>query len=173
MNKLKFFDISDNNIKTVPDRLFEQMDDLILLDLGGNQIKSFDSLESIISPNKQPSLTISLAMNRLVYLKTSRIDLQEQTLILYGNPWNCTQWDEMAYHIDGHLSKCDTALTSSGKALFCFDLVVTDYSLNANKFEEDVDNYHNVVKNATKNGNCSLKFDIKRTLLKTFTGCVA
>lgn len=171
LKKLKIFDIAYNEIKTVSAQVFAQMEDLTLLDISGNKIQSSYILDSIILPNKQSSLTVSLAMNSLTYLNTSGLRLQKQTFILYGNPWDCKQWSKLITQIGTHISKCDTEFTSTGKAPYCFDFILHSYFLNDN-FKRDVINYHNLVKNSLKDVNCALNPDKNQILLQSSFGCV-
>ena len=82
LKKLVVFDISYNAISTLKEDTFKNMDDLKLVDFSNNRISSASVLEWINTPGKQPSLTVSLALNRLRDLILDNVSLQNQTLAL-------------------------------------------------------------------------------------------
>ncbi|XP_044254148.1 keratocan-like [Tribolium madens] len=121
LKQLVIFDMSHNEIKFVEKWTFKNMENLQIVDLSNNVIASHFILKWLDVPNKQPTLTISLAFNRLRYLDLENLPLQNKTFILYGNPWNCSKWNELKTGLTGHEGKCDMGFLANERCPYCIN----------------------------------------------------
>ncbi|XP_044255004.1 carboxypeptidase N subunit 2-like [Tribolium madens] len=171
LTQLVIFDVSFNAITTIPNDIFKNMNKLKLLDLSNNNIYSPLVLQHFQIPAKQ-ELTISLALNRLRSLNLTDVSLNEKTLVLYGNPWNCDIWHEMKTELSGHESECDSKLLSNGKVPYCINYRSGSYPFIA-LWEQDIDRFHQTVKNSLKNSGCVLEPARNHWLYNIHVACVA
>ncbi|KAJ3659751.1 hypothetical protein Zmor_011424 [Zophobas morio] len=173
LKQLLVFDISFNEIVTIQKGTFKDMRKLKLLDLSNNNIQSPTVLEWLITPGKQPSLTISLALNRLRDLDLQGVSLEKQSLTLYGNPWDCTTWAALKTKLSGHESRCDLEFLTKGNVPYCINYSVTDAAdLYNNTWERDIANLREAVRKNEQNSDCTLADIRNKDLYPIDYGCV-
>ena len=175
LTQLVIFDISHNKITTFKKGIFEKMDKLRFVDLSNNQITSDLVLEWISIPNKQPTLTVSLALNRLRNVNLDNVgkaSLQNQTFVLYGNPWDCNRWPKVKTALSGHESKCDVEFLSSGSVPYCINYLSGSYPFDG-LWDQEIDTFHKTVKESEKKAGCILAPNRHEWLHHINVGCVA
>lgn len=153
LKQLVLFDMSFNEIKSVEKWTFKDMENLQMVDLSNNIIASHYILNWLDVPNKQPTLTISLAFNRLRTLNLDNLSLQNKTLILYGNPWNCSAWNTLKEKLQSHESKCDMEFLASERTPYCINYTPGVYKFES-MWETDIDKYLKVCKKNEKLDEC-------------------
>ncbi|XP_063923410.1 protein phosphatase 1 regulatory subunit 7-like [Zophobas morio] len=155
LEQLVVFDISFNSISTLERGTFEKMDNLKLIDLSDNNIHQSDVLQLLSTPGKQPSLTVSLALNRLSNLELENLSLQTQTFVLYGNPWKCNVWHEIKKNLSVRESDCSFELPSNETLPICVSYVVDgDYSSRETEIAKFVAAFREILKNRPRNFYC-------------------
>ena len=154
LKQLLVFDISSNEIETIKKGTFKDMSKLKLLDLSNNNIGSPIVLEWLIIPGKQPSLTISLALNYLKDLNLRRVSLEDQSLVMYGNPWRCSFWRELQIMLSSYGSRCDLEFWAKGDVPYCVNYSVQD--VYANTWDSDIARLRELVMKSETNSYCTL-----------------
>jgi Leucine-rich repeat (LRR) protein len=118
VNKLDF---SFNCINFIEMEEFEELKELTHLDLSGNKLERFPL--RYFKKIKAERMTILLSYNLLTNIKI-RDNVKPMTLTLYGNPWNCKCWQNVATHLIEDkftTTKCDLELFKAGHVPVCID----------------------------------------------------
>jgi Leucine-rich repeat (LRR) protein len=118
VNKLDF---SFNCINFIEMEEFEELKELTHLDLSGNKMERFPL--RYFKKIKAERMTILLSYNLLTNIKI-RDNVKPMTLTLYGNPWNCKCWQNVATHLIEDkftTTKCDLELFKAGHVPVCID----------------------------------------------------
>ncbi|KAJ3659748.1 hypothetical protein Zmor_011421 [Zophobas morio] len=176
MKQLVSFDISNNAISTIKKDTFKNMKNLKFVDLSNNRITDAMIFKWIYTPQKQPHLTVSLAFNRLKELNVDGVVLQNQTFVLYGNPWDCDKWRDLKIKLGGQESECDKKISASNEVPYCINYNTDDIAagdIPAGMFEPYIDRMHNTIKNNVKAAGCVLQEKKYEFLFPKFYVCLA
>lgn len=165
---LEEIELSHNQITSILDDPFENLKKLRILDLSHNKLIRVKFLENVLIKNVKtdhPTLYISLAFNHLTELEFGldvNTTLEANLVILFGNPWSCTDWETIEQYIQTtkiKRSNCDERYFDSGVFPYCVVPLepVTDVLLfrEQNKFK---DHFTDLV-NKGKELNCTLKLE--------------
>ena len=174
LKQLVSFDISYNAISTVKKDTFKNMNNLKFVDLSNNRINDVMIFKWIYTPQQQPNLIVSLAFNRLKELNVDGVVLQNQTLVLYGNPWDCDKWDNLKSKLNGHESACDKEFSVNNEVPYCVNYSTADIKpefVRAGMFERYVDKLHGAIKD--KIAGCVLQEGKYESLFPKFVYCRA
>jgi Leucine-rich repeat (LRR) protein len=117
---LIILDLSFNEITAIEEGVFEGLNQMEVLDLTFNHIVSPSALQYLpVSIDRH--LTASLALNNLRNVDLTNVRLSDVTLVLYGNPWNCTEWMFVKNDVMKYESECGLRFYSSGQTPYCLD----------------------------------------------------
>ena len=176
LKQLVSFDISYNTISTVKKDTFKNMKNLKFLDLSNNRINNPMILKWIYTPQEQPKLTVSLAFNRLKDVDLHGGVSQNQTLVLYGNPWDCDKWHDLQSKLSRHESECDKKFSATNEVPHCINYTNVNIKPGfgrAGMFEPYIDKFHSTIKGNEKIVGCVLQERKYEVLFTKFTVCVA
>jgi hypothetical protein len=149
--RLTILDFSFNEITTIERGIFEEIKQMEVLNLSHNKISNPNDVYHLPVPIDQ-RLTISLALNQLKSVNLTNAYLTNITLVLYGNPWDCTDWKLRKEDLMMHESDCGLNYYLSGEVPHC-----VDYPVKQLGFKREIKSFHSTIKRNSHLIGCGLE----------------
>lgn len=172
LTNLVNFQIASNEISKITPLTFKNLTKLKYIDLSRNKIVDSSVILNINTPLKDSKLLINLALNRLQDLDLKNLNRQQQIYVVYGNPFDCSKWDQMNKLRGKSKDGCEEKFVFSGRVPFCINYRAGSYAFFS-LYENDIDRLIDAVKTQEKTFECSVKPNMEHLLNFVSLGCVA